>query len=390
MSLVVVTVLVAACSAPGSAAPTPLGAEIRIAIQLPLASPGVTNAQRAAEAAIAEHRTLRGYRLFGQSFDDSLAGKFDPDRARQNAKLMVSDSQILGVVGPYNSNSAKLVVPVTGQDNLVMVSPSVTVDCLTARPTACFKGSAAPAIANNFFRIAARDTVGARAAADLAFQELGLRRFAVVVHDDPFGRPLGDAFRSEFVLMGGQVVLSRMYSPTDSTYAPLLREARAAGAEAVYMGGASWIAACKVRAAMKDIFPTDAYFISGDGIVDDECIKDAGITANDHLVATISARDPATVPAALKGLSRGHDYDAYNFAAYDCAQILIAAIDRAIASNGGKVPTREQVLKAVAATKDFKGITGTFSFDANGDAIKPAVSFYNVRGGSWTFWQNAP
>jgi branched-chain amino acid transport system substrate-binding protein len=74
----------------------------------------------------------------------------------------------------------------------------------------------------------------------------------------------------------------------------------------------------------------------------------------------------------------------------DCAQILIDAIDRAIAGNGGKVPTREQVLRAVAATKDFKGLTGTFSFDANEDAIKPAVSFYNVQGGSWTFWQNAP
>ena len=119
------------------------------------------------------------------------------------------------------------------------------------------------------------------------------------------------------------------------------------------------------------------------------CISDAESEANDQLVAALSAREPAAVPAALRGLTRGHYYDAYNFAAYDCAQILIAVIDRAIRDNGGRIPTREQVLQAVAATSEFKGITGTYSFNANGDATQPAVSFYNVHGGSWTFWQNS-
>jgi branched-chain amino acid transport system substrate-binding protein len=232
--------------------------------------------------------------------------------------------------------------------------------------------------------------MGARTAADFAIRKLRIARFAVLVHDDPYGRSLGNAFAAELGLMGGKVVLNQTYSQTDLTYAPLLREAHDAGAEAVYMGGASIVGACRVRAAMNGIFPPDAYFISGDGIVDTECINDAGSTANERLVGTISAREPATVPAALSGLPRGHAYDAYHFAAYDCAEILIAAIDRAIANNGGKVPRREQVLNAVAATKDFKGLTGTFTFDANGDAIEPAVSFYYVHDGKWTFWQNAP
>jgi branched-chain amino acid transport system substrate-binding protein len=324
------------------------------------------------------------------SLDDSLAEKFDVDRALQNAKLMLRDPRILGVVGPYNSASARLVVPITAQDNLVMISPSTTADCLTGRPMACFVGPTAPATADNFFRIAAPDSVGARTAADLAYRKLDIARFAVLVHDDPYGRSLGDAFRSEFELMGGKVVFSRTYSPTDSTYAQLLRDARDAGAQAVYMGSASWLGACRVRAAMSGIFPADAYFISGDGIVNALCISDARSAANEYMVATISAREPATMPAGLKGLERGHSYDAYNFAAYDCAEILIAAIDKAIQNDGGKVPTRQQVLSAVAATNGFKGLTGTYSFDANGDAINPAVSFYYVHGGSWTFWQNAP
>jgi branched-chain amino acid transport system substrate-binding protein len=304
---------------------------------------------------------------------------------------MTRDPRILGVIGPWNSASARIVVPVTGQANLVMISPSTTADCLTARPTACFTGPAAPARATNFFRLAAPDSVGAQAAADLAIQKLGITRFAVLVHDDPFGRSLGQAFSAELGLMGGKVVFSRTYSPTEATYAPLLREAFAAGAEAIYMGSASFLGACRVRAAMNGIFPANAYFISGDGIADDACISDAGSAADDHLVTTISAREPTTtVPSDLRAIARGDAHDAYHFAAYDCAEILVAAIDRAMQDNGDKVPTREQVLSKVAATKDFKGLTGTFSFDANGDATKPAVSFDYVHGGRWTFWQNAP
>lgn len=390
VALIMVTALLAACSTESPIAPAEPVAVIEVASELPLADPGVKGADRAVSAAIAERPRLHGYRLVHVSLDDSLAGQFDVDRALQNAKLMARDSRILGVIGPWNSASAMIVVPVTGQDNLVMLSPSTTADCLTARPTACLRGPAPPATANNFFRIAAPDSVGARTAADLAIRKLDVARFAVLVHDDPYGRSLGQAFSAELGLMGGRVVFSGMYSPTDLTYAPLLREARDAGAQAVYMGGASFIGACRVRAAMSGIFPADTYFISGDGIVDTPCIRDAGSTANEHLVGTISAREPETVPAVLGALERGHTYDAYNFAAYDCAEILIAAIDRAIGDNGGKVPTREQVLTAVAATKDFKGLTGTYSFDANGDAIKPAVSFYYVHDGSWTFWQNAP
>src|SRR5258708_24922909 len=214
-----------------------------------------------------------------------------------------------------------------------MTSPPTTADCLTAGPTACFTGPAARATATNFFRLAAPDSVGAQAAADLAIKKLGIARFAVLVHDDPYGRSLGQAFSAELGLMGGKVVFNRTYSPTAVTYAPLLREAVAAGAEAIYMGSASFLGACRVRAAMNGIFPANAYFISGDGIADDPCISDAGTAADDHLVTTISAREPTTVPSDLRAIARGDAHDAYHFAAYDCAEILIAAIDRAMQDN---------------------------------------------------------
>lgn len=392
--LVMVMILVVGCTNQVSPESTQPKGEIAIATELPLSDEGVMDAKNAVEAAIKGRAMVRGYRLVHKSFDDSFAGG-RRERALQNAKLMVGDSQIVGVVGPWNSLSVVLAAPVAGQDNLVMISPSTTRDCLTANLADCSKDPGAAAHANNFFRLAARNVVNARIAANFAIGKLGVKRFALIAWDDRDSAVIGDAFRSELERMGGTVVFSGFYLPTDPTYAPLLNKARDSGAEAVYVvWGHTPDGTCRVRAAMNGIFPPDAYLISSDGIADQQCIVDAGGAANEHLVATVSAGLPA--PAALKGISLparsvklAEGISPYSYAAYDCAQILIDAIDRAIAGNRGKVPTRLQVLNAVAATKDFKGLTGTFSFDANGDAIKPAVSFYNVQAGTWTFWQNA-
>lgn len=385
-----IAVLMAGC-VPQGPPPTPAtGPVIEVASEIPLVSASDIEADRAVAVAIAEHPTLHGYRLVHVSLDDGLAGNFDLDKALQNVKKATGDHRVLGVIGPWNSPVAMSVVPIAAKDNLVMIGPGTTADCLTARPVACFRGPDVPATAGNFFRIAAPDTVGARAAADFAVRQLGVRQFAVLRDDTRYGLSIADAFTAELSAAGGQPVFTSTYSRTGRNYDPLLRAAFAAGALAVYDGGFSGGNACKIRAAMSGIFPADAYFISGDGVVDKDCIKDAGTAADEHLVATISAREPASVPAHLQGFSRGHDYDAYTFASYDCARILIAAIDRAIQDNGGKVPTRQQVINEVAATKDFQGLTGTYSFDSKGDATQPAVSFYYVRGGSWTFWRNAP
>ncbi len=59
------------------------------------------------------------------------------------------------------------------------------------------------------------------------------------------------------------------------------------------------------------------------------------------------------------------------------------AIARAIKANGGKLPSRSQVVTALAETNDFVWLTGTYSFDKNGDAINPMMSIYRVQGGRW-------
>ncbi len=59
--------------------------------------------------------------------------------------------------------------------------------------------------------------------------------------------------------------------------------------------------------------------------------------------------------------------DALAALTYDAATILLGALDRAAS------PAAEPLRTSLAGLKDFQGVTGTISFDKNGDAVKSAV-----------------
>src|SRR5437868_782227 len=78
--------------------------------------------------------------------------------------------------------------------------------------------------------------------------------------------------------------------------------------------------------------------------------------------------------------SRPPSARAFSLPAYDATRLLIAAIGRAIDDAGGALPTRDQVLKQVSATRDYRGVMGATSFDARGDTKLKLLSAYQWLG----------
>src|SRR5258708_6782265 len=108
--------------------------EIDIASDLPVsgadASSGLPT-QQGAQFAITRAATVRGYTLKFVPFDDAVNGAHDAQKGVQNVQAMLSNSKILGMVGPFNSGVAKAEIPVGNQAPLAMISPSNTNECLT-------------------------------------------------------------------------------------------------------------------------------------------------------------------------------------------------------------------------------------------------------------------
>jgi branched-chain amino acid transport system substrate-binding protein len=109
--------------------------------------------------------------------------------------------------------------------------------------------------------------------------------------------------------------------------------------------------------------------------------------AGDAAVGTYytSAAGPASVyPDAAKYFTDykakyGSDPQPYGPESYDATAIALHALEVA-AKLAGDLPTRAQVASVVRATSDFKGLTGSVTFDAYGD--RASANYYVLQVGS--------
>lgn len=387
-------------SGSGGAAATSAAAsagEIIIASDLPTsgadASSGLPT-QNGAAFAVSQTPSYKGIKFTFKPFDDTVNGVHDPQKGAQNVQQMLSDPKVLAMVGPFNSNVARAEIPIANQGPLAMMSPSNTNECLTQTFAYCDPQPKAlrPTGKNNYFRIAAPDTVQGPAMADYILKTLKLTKVAVFSDNETFGKGVADNFVKRLTAGGGTLTNRSDFDwKTTNDFKPFINDAKAKGAQAIYAGATSATKACIVRSQMAGIL--DVPFTGPDGIGDDQCLKDAGSnTAN--MFFTNAAGDAnqnpdaaSTVAAFKQAYPKASDVGAYTFPAYDCAFILIDAIKRAIDANGGKVPSRQQVIDAVQATNGLKGTVGTYAFDANGDPKSATMAFWKTKGtpAAWTF-----
>jgi ABC-type branched-chain amino acid transport systems, periplasmic component len=403
--LIIATFVAFACG--GSSGSGSKG-EIDIASSLPVsgadASSGLPT-QQGANFAVTRAATVRGYTLKFVPFDDAVNGVHDAQKGVQNVQAMVANKLILGMVGPFNSSVAKAEIPVANAAPLAMISPSNTNECLTQSLAYCQAAngftpqSLRPSTINNYFRVAATDTFQGPAMADFALHAgplpagLGITKVAVWDDEETFGQGVANNFAKEFSAKGGTVVDRKSYDPkAKKDFKDFLASAKDKGAQGIYLGATSATGGCIARGQMAGLFNPDIYYLGPDGIGDAQCLKDSGSMATGNMFATQGVSDAtqnpaaAAIVAAYKAAYPGSsNVGAYTFAGYDCAAILIDAIGRAIDANGGNMPTRAQVITALTATSNFKGLTGTYTFDPNGDPTHPTLQLQQVKSGAWTF-----
>jgi branched-chain amino acid transport system substrate-binding protein len=148
------------------------------------------------------------------------------------------------------------------------------------------------------------------------------------------------------------------------------------------------------------------YFMGGDGIFDPAFIKGSSNGGVLTGYASNIGPNPAVYPPAKSYLTAaakmfpGVPVSSYDVESYDAAKAIIAAYAKAVKSGQVKIgqtmtiSTRSIIAKLVGQTKNFRGASGTFSFDANGDTTNRIVSIYKVTGSgknaSWTYVGLAP
>ena len=323
-----------------------------------------------------------------EDLDDATAaaGKWDAAQEASNANKAAGDADVMVYLGTFNSGAAKISIPILNQAGIVMISPANTYPGLT-KPGKGDEGEPDvyyPNGARNYARVVPADDLQGAAAARWA-QSLGAKAVYILDDTELYGKGIADVFEATAKELGLDVKGHDGIDGKAADYRALAAKIVAAAPDLVYYGG---ITQNNAGQLIKDIRAEgfNGMFMGPDGIYETALIEAAGADA-EGVYATFGG-----VPAEkLEGDAAKWyaDYKAkynaepevYAVYGYEAANVAMNAI------NGVCKKDRAAILAAVMGTKDFKGILGTWSFDANGDTSLTAMSGAQVKGGKCEFIQ---
>ena len=401
--------LVLSLSACGSSGATTNKALV-IATEFPVSGADATDtlpAQYAVDLAVSQNATLgSGYTLSVLHENDEGTSGADANIGASNVQTLVDNAQVMGIVGPFNSGVAKAEIPiVNAAGGPVLISPTNTNPGLTLSDYATANGinfaQLHPAGKPDFyFRIPGNDVAQGKADAEVALSsQVGCTKAFVVDDNTTYGVGLANFFTTAYTAGGGATVGTRTSITADqvATFPSLATSIKSSGAQCVFYGGVTSAGGPILKKDLVAIGFT-GYMVGGDGIADDPGFITTAGAAAAGTIGTVAAPDTstltsgaaATFKSAYTTFVTGKPDNAllpYSAQAYDAAMIEITAIKNLITA--GKAVTRLAVQQQIS-TISYPGVTGTLSFDANGDNAGAKVfSVYAVdpakAAGAWSF-----
>src|SRR5712692_3085491 len=292
-----------------------------------------------------------GYKVEFVPFDDQAK----PEVGTANAKNIISDKDIMAVIGHLNSGVAIHSSEVYKEVGVVMISPANTNPVVTDRGYP------------NVNRVCGRDDVQGVVGSEFAHGTMKVKSAAIVHDKTQCGQSIAEFFKADAEKKGIKVVA---FEGTEekSNFDAILTPIKAKKPDIIYFGGIYDQAAPFFKQAREK--GVKSKFMGPDGMDSSDLTKIAG-KAVVGMAYTSAAGPASALPKAKAFVDEykkkfGKNPEPYAAEAYDATTIAIKAIEDA--AKGGKV-TREDVAAHVRKAK-LAGITGDIAFDSKGDRLK--------------------
>lgn len=279
------------------------------------------------------------------------------EAARLTGKLIDQDKVVAIIAGGVSGNS-RAAAPKAQSSHIPLISPSSTDPAVTLT-------------GDYIFRACFVDSFQGEVMASFAADKLKAKKAAILFDiNSSYGRGLTEFFETSFRKLGGEIVNKQSYTQGDSDFKGQLSSIKAAEPDVIYIPG--YYLEVALIAKQARALGLNQPLLGGDGWDAPELWQLGGDALNGSYISThYSPDDPS--PKIREFV---HEYkqryqnlvpDAHAALAYDAALLLFDAIKRAGSTDG------PQLRDALAHTKDFEGVTGVISIDADRNAVKPAV-----------------
>ena len=343
-----------------------------------------TSSRNAAQLLVADLNAAGGLEIAGKKHPIDLivgdnGGK--PDQAASTAQRLISQNEILAMVGPNASACAIPASAIAESVGVTMISPwstnpKTTLDAATGKYKAFV------------FRGCFTDLFQGRVLAKFTADTLKAKR-AAVLYDVASEAPKGQAtlFKDAFEKAGGQIVAFETYTTGDKDFAAQLTKIRAANPEVFFIP--AYYNDVPLIAQQARRLGITAPFVGSDAWSTPELVKLGGADVEGAYFCNHYSAQAAT-PAAQKFVAEytaryGQAPDDVAALTYDSLGILLDAVKAS-----GKTDDRKAVRDALLAVPARDGVTGALRFTAEGggDPVKSAV-ILQIKDGKFTWVANA-
>jgi len=219
------------------------------------------------------------------------------------------------------------------------------------------------------------------AIAKFAFNNLKATKAALVLDSkNDYAMVLGSYFIDRFRRLGGEIVNQQGYNSGDTDLTPQMSSITASKPDVIFAPGFYTTAPLIARSVKQSGFK--GILIGSDGWDSPRLLEGGsepfeGVYFANHF--WIGSEDQLVRKFVVNYRAKyGVEPDAGAATAYDAAHMLFDAFRRA------KTTERSAVRDALAQTKDFPGVTGKITLDANRNARVPVYMLRIERGGKFT------
>jgi len=302
---------------------------------------------------------VKGKKLVLKTLDSQ--GK--PEEAQVAATRLIVNDKVAVVLGEVASSRSLAMAPVADKNQVPMITPASTNPAVTLDP----QGKTRRFVSRVCFIDPFQGTVMAK------FARENLKMTKVAIFRDvgnAYSVGLADAFSGGFKKLGGTIVTDQSFKSGDQDFKAQLTKIREANPEAIYVPGYYTDVALVARQVRE--LGMKQPLMGGDGWDSEQLYEIAqgaldGSYFSNHY--TIESPDPRVKEfiAAYEAAYEGQKPDAFAALGFDAAMVAVDAMNRA------KQLTGPAIADAIAATKNYKAVTGTISLDAQHNAIKSAV-----------------
>jgi branched-chain amino acid transport system substrate-binding protein len=296
-----------------------------------------------------------------------------PGESTTAVRKLISRDKIVALLGEVASSRSLEAAPIAQGAHIPMVSPSSTNPKVTQ-------------IGPYIFRVCFIDPFQGAVLAKFALNSLHARRIGVLSSvSSAYSVGLTKYFAEPYAAAGGMIAIEQKYSEGDKDFKAQLTAIRAAGVEAIFVPGYYTEVALIAKQA-RELGLTIPLF-GGDGWEAPQLLEIGGTAVEGCFYSThYSPENPAPMVQefvkAFQARWGGETPDAMAALGYDSALVLVDAIKRAGSTDGARIRD------ALAATRDFAGVTGATSMDADRNASKAAV-IVAIKDGRFRFLQTA-